>query len=401
MEIGFTAAVATFGVLLWTAAMLSGVMRGTVLSISVFSVAAGVVLAELGVVSVDPSGSAIREIAEIALILTLFSDGLVVERELLRRHWDSPARALAIAMPITIVLIAAAAKLIFPLLGWWECFLLGSVLAPTDPVVSAVVVTSPNVPVRVRNALNLESGLNDGLAVPFVFFFLVLASPAGDGAGLEGLKTLGEALAGAATGAALGFFAGRLHPRLPLGGLTEHYTGIFTVGLALTIFGISELTIGNGLVATFCCGIGLSAAEKNGVPAEFVAFSEYAGSVAQVVAFFALGALIVTSGLAFSVWSLIAMIGAIFLVARPAAVYLASIGAGLEPRERAFIAWFGPKGVASMLFALIVLNANVPHGALLFDIAAFVILGSIAAHGLTDTVASRRIFPADDDGEAG
>ncbi len=395
MDIGFDTALLTFGALLWVAAMLSGVMKGTVLSISVFSTAVGVGMAELGVVHIDPSSSALRDIAEATLILTLFSDGLVVRRELLRRHWDSPARALAIAMPITVLLIGVGAKLLFGALGWPEAFLLGAILAPTDPVVSTGVVTSPNVPWRIRNALNLESGLNDGLAVPFVLFFLVLSSPAG-GAGLDALRLVGEALAGAAMGAGLGYLAGKLHPRLPLGGLPEHYTGIFTLGLALTIYGLAELTIGNGLVAVFCCGITLALAEEGGVPEEFAAFSEYASSVAQVVAFFALGALVVGTGLHSSAWQLAAILAVVFLIARPVAVRIATVGAGLERRERAFIAWFGPKGVASMLFALIVLNSAADNAALIFNVAAFVILASIVAHGLTDTVAARRTFPQEE-----
>jgi NhaP-type Na+/H+ or K+/H+ antiporter len=391
MEIGFTTAVLTFGALLWVAAMLSGVMKGTVLSISVLSVAAGVAMAELGVVDVDPTGSALRHIAEVTLILTLFADGLTVERELLRRHWDSPARALAIAMPITVVLIAIGARLLSVPIAWQEAFLLASILAPTDPVVSAVVVTSPDVPVRVRNALNLESGLNDGLALPLVLFFLVLSAPGGD-AGIEAVRLVGEALAGAVIGGGLGYLAGRLHPRLPLGGLTEHYTGIFTLGLSLTVYGVAELTIGNGLIAAFCCGIGLALAEDEGVPTEFSAFSEFSSSVAQVVTFFMLGALIVATGFSLPWWQLVAMVLVVFAVARPIAVYIASAGAGLKPRERAFIAWFGPKGVASMLFALLVLNSAVPRAGVIFDVAAFVVLASIATHGLTDTVAARRVF---------
>jgi NhaP-type Na+/H+ or K+/H+ antiporter len=393
--IDLTTALLTFGGLLWVAAMLSGVMKGTVLSISVLSVSVGVAMAELGVVQVDPSASTIRHIAELTLILTLFSDGLTVERELLRKHWDSPARALAVAMPITIVLIAVGARLLSLPVSWQEAFLLAAILAPTDPVVSAVVVTSPNVPMRIRNALNLESGLNDGLAVPFVLFFLVLSAPGGHAAA-EGIRLVGEALAGVAIGGGLGYLSGKIHPRLPLGGLTEHYTGIFTLGLALTVYAAAELTIGNGLIAAFCCGIGVALAEEEGVPAEFSAFSEFSSSVAQVVTFFLLGALIVATGFQTPVWQLVAMTVVVFLIARPLAVYIASVGTGLDRRGRAFIAWFGPKGVASMLFALFVLNSNVPDGGVVFDVAAFVILASILAHGLTDTVAARRIFPRQD-----
>ena len=388
MEIGFAAALFVFGLLLWTAAALSGLMRGTVLSISVLSVACGIGLAELGVVSVDPASVDLRHLVELALIVTLFSDGLVVERELLRRHWASPVRSLVVAMPITMVLLALAAHFLFGAMSWAEAFLFAAVLAPTDPVISSSVVTAQNVPARIRHALNLESGLNDGLAVPFVLFFLILSLPGGD-PGAEGLKLLGEALAGAAIGGAAGYLGGGLQPRLPGGDLSEQYMGIFALGIGLAAFGFAELTIGNGLVAVFLAGVGLAAREET--PEPFAAFSEYTSAIVQVIVFFAFGALIVATGYDSSLWALAAMIAFAFLIARPLAIFVAGLRSGLPVADRAFIAWFGPKGVASMLFALIVLNSQAPDRSLVFDVAAFVILGSIVAHGLTDTVAARWI----------
>lgn len=391
MEIGFATGLLVVGGLLWLAAMLSGVMRGTVLSISVLSVACGIGFAELGVVSVDPQSVGLRHLAEVALLLTLFADGLIVERELLLRLWASPARALIVAMPLTMAIVALAAHILFPFLNWEEAFLLGAVLVPTDPVVSSTVVSSEVVPARIRHSLNLESGLNDGLALPFVLFFLVLSSPA-EGAGSEAVRLIGESVAGAAIGAGIGYAAGKLHPRLPLGGLSEHFTGIFTLGVALAVYGFAELTIGNGLIAAFCAGLTLALASDEELPGEFIAFSDYSSAILQVLTFFAFGALIVATGYDASWWALAGIIAVTFLVARPISVYVASIGSGLEPRQRAFAAWFGPKGVASMLFALFVLNSAIPHAGLVFEIAAFVILASIAAHGLTDTIAAKRVF---------
>ena len=148
MDIGFGEAVLLFGGLLAVVAALSGLMRGTVLSASVLSVAFGIVLAAAGVVDVDATDQSIVELIELALILTLFSDGMFVERELLRRHWSPVARALVIAMPITMALLALAAKALFPELSWAEAFLLAAVLSPTDPVVTSAVVTSRLVPQR-------------------------------------------------------------------------------------------------------------------------------------------------------------------------------------------------------------------------------------------------------------
>jgi NhaP-type Na+/H+ or K+/H+ antiporter len=387
MDISFGEALLLFGGLLAVVAALSGVMKGTVLSASVLSVALGMALAGAGVVHVDATDKAIVELIELALILTLFSDGMFVERELLRRHWSPVARALVIAMPITMVLLALAAKALFPDLGWAEAFLLGAVLSPTDPVVTSAVVTSRLVPKAVRHTLNLESGLNDGLALPFVLFFLVLASPGGDAAG-EGAKLIGEAALGAVIGVALGFLGGRLHHRLPGGGLTARYEGIYAIGFALFAFGLADVSWGNGLIAAFVCGIAMGATERQ-VPDGFVEFAENTSAIFQVLTFFVFGGLIVATGFHHSIPPLILFVLFALLVARPLAVLLSFLRLRLPRPEKLFISWFGPKGVASMLFALFVLKSQVPNGELIFDIAAVAIIASIAAHGLTDTVGAR------------
>jgi NhaP-type Na+/H+ or K+/H+ antiporter len=387
VDIGFGEAMLLFGGLLAVVAALSGAMRGTVLSASVLSVALGIALAAAGVVDVEPTDRSIVELIELALILTLFSDGMFVERELLRRHWSPVARSLVIAMPITLALLALAAKALFPGLSWAEAFLLGAVLSPTDPVVTSAVVTSRLVPSAVRHTLNLESGLNDGLALPFVLFFLVLATPGGD-AGAEAAKLAGEAVVGGVIGGALGALGGRLHHHLPAGGLTARYEGIYAVGFALFSFGLAEVTVGNGLIAAFLCGIAMGASERD-VPQGFVEFAENASAIFQVITFFVFGALIVATGFDHSIPPLVAFVLFALLVARPAAVLLSFVRTRLPRPQRLFMAWFGPKGVASMLFALFVLKSAVGGRELIFDVAAITIIASIACHGLTDTVGAR------------
>jgi NhaP-type Na+/H+ or K+/H+ antiporter len=387
VDISFAGGLLLFGGLLAVVAALSGVMKGTVLSASVLSVALGFGLAVAGVIHVDAGDKAIVELVELALILTLFSDGMFVERELLRSHWGPTARALVIAMPITMGLLALAAKALFPDLTWAEAFLLAAVLSPTDPVVTSAVVTSRLVPSKVRHTLNLESGLNDGLALPFVLFFLVLASPGGD-AGAEALKLVGEAAVGAAIGVALGVFAGRLHFNLPGGGITPRYEGIYSVGFALAAFGLAEVTFGNGLIAAFVCGIALGASERD-VPEGFVEFAENSSAILQVLTFFVFGGLIYATGFHHSVPPLVLFVAFALLVARPVAVMLSFLRTGIPHSEKLFMAWFGPKGVASMLFALFVLKSDVGNNALIFDTAAIAIIASIVAHGLTDTIGAQ------------
>src|SRR4051812_23223977 len=350
MDLGFGEALLVFGGLLAVAAALSGVMRGTVLSISVLSVVLGIALAEADVVHIDPADSAIVHLVELALILTLFSDGMFVERELLRRHWSPVTRAIVLAMPITLLLLALAAHGLFGELTWAEAFLLAAVLTPTDPVVTSSVVTAQRVPALVRHTLNLESGLNDGLALPFVLFFLALAQPGGD-AGGEGAKVLGEAAFGGVVGVALGFVGGRLHHHLPGGGITRRYEGIYAIGFGLAAFGLADVTFGNGLIAAFVAGITMGVAERD-VPEAFVDFAENVSAISQVITFFIFGALIVATGYSGDIRRLAIFVFLALVVARPLAILISFIRSRLPVPQKLFVAWFGPKGVASMLFAL-------------------------------------------------
>lgn len=387
MEIDFSAALLLVGIVLAIAAGLSGWLRGTVLSISVLAVVAGAGLSLAGVASAEPSDPTVVHLVELALILTLFSDGLFAERELLQSHWGPPARALVIAMPITGALLALAARLLFPELSWAEAFLLGAVLAPTDPVVSSSVVTAKRVPPLIRHTLNLESGLNDGLALPLVLIFLVLAAPGGD-AGGAAVDQLGETLAGAAIGIGVALIGGAALDRLPGGRLAGNYEGVYGLGLALLAFGVADVTIGNGLIAAFVAGIGLAYADRQ-LPDAFGQFNESLSAVFQVITFLIFGALVATNGFDGSALALAAFITFALLVARPLAVWLAFLGLPLPDAQKLFIAWFGPKGVASMLFALFVLASAVPGRELVFEVASLVILTSIIAHGLTDTIGAR------------
>jgi NhaP-type Na+/H+ or K+/H+ antiporter len=340
-------------------------------------------------VTVESDSEIVKHSIELALILTLFADGLLVERELLGRHWGPAARALIVAMPVTMGLLAVLAKLLFPDLSWAECFLLGAVLSPTDPVVTSTVVTTRRVPALVRHTLNLESGLNDGLALPLVLFFLVLAEPGGDAA-QSALELLGEVAVGAAIGCALAFAGGRAISRLPGGGIARNYEGVYALGLALFAYGLADATAGNGLIAAFVAGVALGVAE-HGVPDSFGQFNENVSAVFQVTTFFLFGAFIVDTQWGESAALLFVFIAYALLVARPAAVLMALAGTRLARPVKIFIAWFGPKGVASMLFALLVLNSAAPHNEMIFEAASFVILVSILAHGLTDTVGSHWI----------
>ena len=168
----FDVATLILGGLLMAGALASGLVKRSFLSLTAAFVIAGFLLGDggLGVLEFDPRSGFVHDLAIVALIVILFRDGLEVEAEMLQSAWRLPLRKLVVAMPLTCVIVAVATHVLTNL-GWAECFLLGALLSPTDPVLSSSVVTNPRVPRVVRHSLNLESGLNDGLALPAVLAF--------------------------------------------------------------------------------------------------------------------------------------------------------------------------------------------------------------------------------------
>jgi sodium/hydrogen antiporter len=252
-------------------------------------------------------------------------------------------------------------------------------------VVTSSVVTSERVPATVRHTLNLESGLNDGLALPFVLFFLALATGAGS-ATAEAFRLSGETVAGAVVGIVLALLGAGLLRRLPRGGIEEKYVGIYALALAFLAFGIAEQTgWANGLIAVFVAGIAF-AVVRHSLPTEYLEFNETLSALFQVITFTVFGALIVATGWSGSTPRLALFIAFALLVARPVAVMVAFLPVREPLPNKLFMAWFGPKGVASMLFALLVLSSTDVNRTVVFDVASFTIITSIIAHGLTDTL---------------
>jgi NhaP-type Na+/H+ or K+/H+ antiporter len=390
MQIDVEVALAAVGLLLILGATASGLAHRTILSLTVLATATGALLVLVGLAEVEPGSQAIVVVVELVLLLTLFADGLLVEQGLLRRHWSPAVRALVIAMPLTAVLLALAAKLLYGELSWAEAFLLGFLLSPTDPVVTSSIVASERVPQVVRHTLNLESGLNDGLALPFVLLFLALSEhTSGDVLAAAGALSL-ESVVGVAAGIGWGLAAATLLGRLPDWAITDRYEGLILLGTGLSGYGIAELAHGNGLIAAFVAGVAFALLRRE-APEVFHRRNENITNVLHLIAFAIFGALVVEVGYNGELPALVAFVAFALLVARPAAVLVAFAGVRLATAEKLFVAWFGPKGIASMLFALFVLDSTAPDHTRLFEIAAFTILASIIAHGLTDTVAAARI----------
>jgi sodium/hydrogen antiporter len=380
------APLAVFGVLLVAGALISGLARRSFLSLTAAFVGAGFLLGEGGleVLELDPTGQFVQGLAVVALIVILFRDGLEVEEEMLQEAWHLPLRKLVLAMPLTCVLVALAALALTDL-GWTESFLVGALLSPTDPVLSSAVITNPRVPRLIRHSLNLESGLNDGLALPAVLAFT--AAAAGDEDFVWWQFVLQDVLVGLLSGLAVAFVASRLMPRgRALGhAISSHQKALYGLGVAFTAYGIATLPPeGNGFIAVFVAAIALGIWRPD-VRECFEAQSEDIVEIVKLGVFVVFGAIITLDGLFADGWAAMAIVAFTLLLARPAAVFAALAGTRqVDTAEKAFMAWFGPKGVATMAFALFVLGSAAPEGERIANIAALAVLVSIVAHGLSD-----------------
>jgi len=382
----FEPAALIFGALLVLGALVSGIARRSFLALTPVFVLAGFALGEggLGVLDFDPTSGFVAQLASVALIVILFRDGLEVEGELLQKAWHLPVRKLVVAMPVTAGIVAVCTRALTDL-GWTECFLVGALLAPTDPVLSSGVVTNPRVPRIVRHSLNLESGLNDGLALAPVLALIAVLSADGDFVWWQFI--LQDIGVGLAFGVAIGYVASRLLPRdTREGGIPEHQRSLFALGIAFATYGAAVLPpAGNGYVAVFVCAMTLGIRR----PDIRHSFEERADDVVEIVklgVFVVFGSLLTLDGLTTDGFAALALVGVTLLLARPAAVLLALAGAGMPRAQVAFMAWFGPKGVATMAFSLLVLaSTGVAAADRIFNLCAVVVLCSIVAHGLSDT----------------
>jgi sodium/hydrogen antiporter len=382
----YETAVAVLGGLLVGGALLSGIARRSFLSLTAVFVLLGLVLGDggLNVLEIDPRSGFVAGLATTALILILFRDGLEVEAEMLQKAWHLPLRNLALAMPITAGIIAVATHVMTDL-TWTEAFLVGVLLSPTDPVLSSSVVTNPRVPRAIRHTLNLESGLNDGLALPPVL--ALTAALAADTDFVWWKFVLQDVTLGIAFGLAFGYLASLVLPRGAdvAQGIPAHQRALYAVGVAFATYGVTTLPPhGNGVIAVFVCAIVLGIRRPD-IRHYFEARSEDLIEIVKLGIFVVFGSLLTLDGLFDDGWAAIGLVFVTLLVARPVALWLALAGTRVDAVTKAFMAWFGPKGVATMTFSLIVLGETIPAGSRIFNLVALVVLCSIVAHGVTDT----------------
>ena len=375
----------TFAITLLVAVLVSALAHRTILSTAVLFLAAGFVLGPdtTGVLDITPDSEIVGILAELALFAVLFTDGMRVGWADLRSAWRLPGRALGWGLPLTLVVTALAAHYVAGL-PWPEALLLGAVLAPTDPVFASALVGNDRVPARLRHLLNVESGVNDGLALPFVIVFLGVA------AGSDDLH-LGELALEVTLGIAIGVLipmAAILLERSRFFAASAAYEPLNGLAIGLLVLAVAQATHGNLFLAAFAAGITVATFGAR-QRAAFEHFGENIAELFKLAALLVFGALISIDFLDDISWTgwLFAVL-AIF-VARPLALWVSFLRSGLGMREQAAAMWFGPKGFASVVYGLIVLESGITEANEIFHLVALTIVLSILLHSSTDVVVAR------------
>jgi len=382
---------ATVGLTLLLVAAVSHRLSNTSITPAMVVVAVGVLAGPLLLdeLAVAPTSSTVRRLAEATLAVVLFSDASRIDLRALRREAALPIRLLGVGLPLTIGLGALTALALFGSFSLSEALILGVILAPTDAGLGSAVVTDRTLPQRVRQSLNVESGLNDGICVPLLL--IVLATASGAGGAAHPLHVLGEEIGyGLLGGLAAGVLAGSIVIFAGRGGLIEDaWRQIIPVAAAVLAYGIAAGLGGSGFIAAFVAGIlfGLIARES---AVSTMRFTEETGALLDTVTFLVFGAVLLGPALEHVSWQ-IALYAALSLtVVRMLPVAISLWGTHARGPTVAFIGWFGPRGLASIVFAVIVEDTYQVHIGTILTACYLTVGLSVLLHGLSAAPLVRR-----------
>jgi NhaP-type Na+/H+ or K+/H+ antiporter len=377
-----TAVVLVMAAIVIWAAVSARLERADLTAPIVFT-AYGAALAGLGLVNGPSSPETLKPLVEVTLVWVLFTDAARVRVPDLRDDAGRFVRLLGVGLPLTVLAGWGLASWLFPDLGVWLALLVAAALAPTDAALGVPVVTNPVVPSRIRRLITVESGLNDGIATPVVMLAIAGAASAAGFAGAEGPgKALVELAVGVAVGVAVGFIGGwLLRWTRRRGWAAEDFVGVAVLALALAAYASALTLHGNGFVAAFCGGLAFGAAAGPRGPSEVV-FLEQASGLVSLLVWLGFGAIAVPMIIDRVSMSIVAYAVLSLTLVRMVPVALASIGAGLDRQTVLFVGWFGPRGLASLVFALLALEelgeAQMEEAVVIIALTVFL---SVLAHG--------------------
>ena len=367
---------------------VAGAIERTWISGAIVSTAFGLLIGPVGLdlISFKADAETIRTLAELTLALVLFTDAASADFGVLRKTEALPARLLLIGLPLTILLGFGVAILFFPKLSLLEVALLATMLAPTDAALGKAVVTNETVPGSVRQGLNVESGLNDGICVPILFVFLALATGKTGGGGpwhLALMLVAKEIGIGLAVGLLLTAVAGRLLKfAWRRHWLTETWIQVPIITLALVCFATAQLAGGSGFIAAFSGGLLFGALAKDHRD-DFLRAAEGTGDTMALITWVIFGSAVVGHAIGHFNGAIVvyAILSLTFMRMLP--VFFALAGLKVSTEAKFFMGWFGPRGLASIVFAVIVVNANLPNSGPIAMTVVCTIMLSIVAHGVS------------------
>ena len=374
--------------------LISRKIEGSILTGPILFSAFGLIAgpAAFGLIPLQISNEGLHLLAEVTLILVLFSDAANIDLAQLRRDHNLPVRMLLIGMPLTIALGAMVAFLFFDGLGPWEAALLAAILAPTDAALGQAVVSNRLVPVRIRQALNVESGLNDGVALPFILLFAAFASAMHAETNAAEWLVFGakQVVFGPLAGIAIGYVGAKLVSSCyRRQWMSESAEGMIALGLAFGAFALAEVVHGNGFIAAFVGGLTFGNTLKQ--KCQFLyEFAESEGQILILLTFTAFGAAMIPQAMGDVTIIHIAFGFLVLTVLRMLPIQLSLIGTGIKPVTSTFLGWFGPRGLASILFVLLILEeAELANESTLFAAVIVTVTLSVVLHGMTAGPAAR------------
>ncbi len=339
-------------------------------------------------IHVNLHSTAILSVAEVTLALVLFADASRVNIRALRADVALPARLLGIGLPLTIGAGAGVAALLFGGSGIWVAAAIGAIVAPTDAALGASIMSDERVPSGVRRLLNMESGLNDGIATPFVNLFIAGAVSAEGVSGLHPGSAALELLGGAALGLGVGALGALLLILAQRHGWSEAgFRPLTVLALALFAYATSVVAGTNGFIAAFVGGMAFGAVDRRDDETD-LRFTEQGGTLLSLLVWFMFGAVMLGPGLADVGWRQVVFALLALTVLRMVPVALALVGSGLDRATVAFVGWFGPRGLASVVFGLIAVDSLAPEeskvvlGTVTLTVALSVLLHGISASPL-------------------
>ena len=377
-----------FSIAIFAYSLISHRIEGSMVTAPMIFVAIGLLVSPEGldILSLGADNEIILAFAELALVLILFSDAARIDFRSLKANRSYPSRLLLIGLPLTIFLGAVIAILCFTDLALPEAALIGAILAPTDAGLGQVIVNSPKVPARIREALNVESGLNDGGAIPFFALFLVLAEAekANIPASQWILFAIEQIGLGILVGLVIGLFGGYLVQKAKEKGLmTGKFQWIGFLALAVISYVVATVVGGSGFIAAFVGGFATTLTGR-GVGESMIEFTSTEGEIFSLAVFFVFG--VIAASLIPGITPLVILYAVLSLtLIRILPVAVSFVKSGLRSETILFMGWFGPRGLASIVLLLITLNEapDIPGLPTIAVVVNTTVLISVFAHGIS------------------